>query len=48
MDPTHHSPPGAEVGMALQGAIQGVLSDISKHFIMQFVHCAVGNSTAQA
>ena len=33
--------------MALQGPIESVLSDISKHFVMQFVHCAVGYSAGQ-
>lgn len=33
--------------MALQGAVEGVLSYISKHLIMQFIHCAVGYSAGQ-
>lgn len=41
---THHFPLGAEVGVALQGPIVGVLSNVGKHFIVQFVHCAVGYS----
>lgn len=33
--------------MALQGPIEGVLCNISKHFIVQFVHRAVGYSVCQ-
>lgn len=33
--------------MALQGPVEGVLGDISKHFVMQLVHRAVGYSAGQ-
>lgn len=33
--------------MTLQGPVEGVLSYISKHFVMQLVHCAVGYSADQ-
>lgn len=33
--------------MALQCPVEGVLSYVSEHFIMQLVHCAVGYSEGQ-
>lgn len=44
---TYDFPLWAEVGMALQCPVEGVLSYVSEHFIMQLVHCAVGYSAGQ-
>ena len=39
---THHFPLGAEVGVALQCSIEGVLGNVGKHLVVQLVRRAVG------